>query len=107
MVEAATPQTLTGTCARCGQSYRLPQWGRAYACAACGEALGVAEESVSSIRLPKWLLGIGAVALFAGCVLALSMARSRDTATPGIAQPIAPQPLVTNIAVTQPEGVAQ
>jgi hypothetical protein len=106
MVEAASSTPATATCDRCGQVYRPPQWGRAYACSACGEALGARAQTRTAIRAPRWLVGVGGVAVFAACILALSMARAKTPEGGGVSQqPATTRPLDSN-AVTQPARVA-
>ena len=78
MVEAANPTTTMQACERCGQLYRRPEWGRAYACPACGEALGRSKATAARLPLPKWAAGVVGIVLFAGCVMALTVARSGD-----------------------------
>lgn len=85
MVETVKTVPSTDTCARCGQVYRLPQWGRSYACPACGQGLTPQVASSPPLRIPKWVFGVTGVAVFAAAVLMLTSSRKRTgspTASP-------------------------
>lgn len=95
MIEAAKSMPATDSCDRCGQVYRRPQWGRDYACPACGETLGDRGRKATSAGIPRWVAGVALVGVFAVCVLALSVARARSSPQRSFAQQPAPSTFLT------------
>lgn len=86
-------------CIFCGNAYRVPRWGRAYTCGACGQPLrGAPQRARRTFAVPAWLFYAGgAVALTAMLVWLVTTRQAeqrggrRDLqASPGFLQQLPP-----------------